>query len=290
MRDDGFAIESTPESGLTGIGVSATLDEAVKLCRWRLEKRRPAWAKLDYLGVGFYSFEEVPEELPALLRETGLPTAVHLLEVNLMYPLERQKDRVKPLLRQIERLQPVCVEQDLGLWCWGQAMLEQHMLPPLLDEATAQVIAKNVAELQQMLERPLYVENPPIYFNLGELDLLTFMQRVAEQARCEIVLDIGHLIGYCAITEREPEEYLEAWTGLELVRELHVAGYNLLPDEVAPMWYDNHADPISDYSLDLLDVVRRRAGRPLPITLEQEGATYGLITNHVERVSARFAS
>ncbi len=275
---------------LDGVGVSATPVEAAKLCRWRAERRHPAWGTLDYLQVGLYSDVEVPDELPAALSEAGLPCVVHLLELNLMYPLGPQEETIRALLPKIDRLAPVYVEEDVGLWRWGTTALEQHMLPPVFDRASAVAIADNVVELQRIIGLPFLVENPPIYFDLGSLDVLSFMQDVAERADCGLVLDIGHLVGYCAATGRDPEEYLDAWQGITHVREVHVAGYNLLPDSASvPMWYDNHADPISEYSLDLIDLARRRAGRDLPITLEQEGASYGRIAGHVGRVAQRFA-
>jgi uncharacterized protein (UPF0276 family) len=280
---------SRPEVDLAGIGLSTTLDAAVKMCRWRLEGRA-TWSRLDYLQIGVYSREEVPAELPELLRAAGLVAVVHLLELNLMRPLAPQSALLERLLPRIDRLAPVCVEEDLGLWRWGQTELEQHMLPPVFDRESLEVIADNAARVQAALGRPFLVENPPIYFDLGTIDLLSFMREVAERAGCGLVLDIGHLVGYCAATDRDPEEYLRGWTGIEQVRELHVAGYNLLPDtDSAPMWYDNHADPISDYSLDLVALARQRAGRALPITLEQEGATFARIAQHVERVAGRFA-
>jgi uncharacterized protein len=288
MLDTAARVRPNSESGLAGIGISSTLAEAVKLCRWRMEKRQPAWEKLGYLSVGVYSHETVPDELSSLMRRAGLGAAIHLLELNLIQPLSQQKDTLKLLLERIERIEPLCVEEDMGLWRWGQTELEQHMLQPIFDDETAMTIARNAAELQATLGIPFYVENPPIFYDLGTMDLLSFMQRVAEEAGCGLVLDIGHLIGYCAITERDPEEYLSEWTGVEHVRELHVAGYTLLPDPIGPAWFDTHSKPITDYSLELIEIARRRAGRPLPVTLEQEGATYGLIVDHIGRVSSRF--
>lgn len=278
-----------PEAGLAGIGLSTTLDAAVKMCRWRLEGRA-TWSRLDYLQIGVYSHEEVPPELPELLGAAGLVAVVHLLELNLMRPLPPQEALLERLLPRIGRLAPLCVEEDLGLWRWGQTELEQHMLPPVFDRESVELIAGNAARVQAALGVPFFVENPPIYFDLGTIDLLSFMGEVAARAGCGLVLDIGHLVGYCAATGRDPEEYLRSWPGIEYVRELHIAGYNLLPDTAsAPMWYDNHADPISDYSLDLVELARQRAGRDLPITLEQEGASFGRIAQHVERVAGRFA-
>ena len=282
---------SAPRTEFAGVGVSATLEGAAKLCRWRRDRHQPAWSRLGYLQLGLYSHDELPEALPALLEAVQLPTVVHLLELNLVRPLDDQQALLDTLVAKVEAIGPRYVEEDLGLWRWGTTELEQHMLPPIFDEDTAHTIARNIEQVQARLEVPFYVENPPIYFDLGTLDVLSFMQSVAEQAGCGLVLDIGHLVGYCVATGREPDEMLEAWSGIEHVREIHVAGYNLLPDFAsAPMWYDNHADPVTEPALELIEIARERAGWAIPITLEQEGATYGLIARHIDRVSERFAS
>lgn len=281
----------SPERASLGVGVSATLDGATQLCQWRAEGRQQAWSDLDYLQLGIYARDPVPEQLPRLLRETGLPCVVHLLEVNLVHPLEEQKDLIDELLDRIDTLQPVYVEEDLGLWRWGQTELEEHMLPPIFDGPTLETIVRNVVQLQSMLDVPLYVENPPIYFTTGDIDALEFMHRVADGANCGLILDIGHVVGYCVASGASPFEVLKNWPGIEHVREIHVAGYNLFPDsDAAPMWYDNHADPIPEEALQLIELARSRAGWAVPITLEQEGAPYWRIAQHIQSVQGRFPS
>jgi uncharacterized protein (UPF0276 family) len=114
------------------------------------------------------------------------------------------------------------------------------------------------------------------------------MLRVAERSGCGLVFDIGHFIGYCLITDREPEEYLDGWAGFSHVREFHIAGSTLRPDSAGPVWYDDHAASISDYSFDLLALAQAQAKRTLPITLEQEGATIARVSDHILRASRRF--
>ena len=276
---------------IRGVGVSATLDGAAQLCRWRLEGRHAAWRELDYLQLGFYSRDEVPEELPELLRQSELPCVVHLLEVNLVHPLSTQRETVDALVERVEELQPQYVEEDLGLWKWGSTELEQHMLPPVFDAPTLRTVVENVQQLRARLPVPLYVENPPIYFIAGDIDPLDFMAEVATEADCGLILDIGHVVGYAIASGQSPFSALAAWTGISRVKEIHVAGYNLYPDVAsAPMWYDNHADPITEEALQLIELVRDRAGWEVPITLEQEGAPYWRIAEHIERVSRRFAA
>ena len=280
----------TDVAQLSGLGLSVAVHEAVAHCRKKVEARPQPWGALDYLSIGVSARDAIAPELPAALRAAGLAPAVHLLEVNLVRPIAEQRATIDKLLRLIDRLEPACVEEDVGFWAWGTTELEQHMLPPIFDEQTVEVVARNAAELQASIGVPFYAENPPVHCDLGTLDLLTFMEQVAEAAGCGLVLDIGHLVGYCAITGREPDEYLAAWRGIRHVRELHVAGYTLSPDTALPMWFDDHAEAISDYSLDLAAQARELSGRSLPITLEQEGAKLVRVAEHISRVSRRFFS
>jgi uncharacterized protein (UPF0276 family) len=212
--------------------------------------------------------------------------AVHLVDLNLVRPLDEQRDAVDVLARLVEALEAVSIEQDMGLSTWRGARL--GLLPPFLDDDTARVIASNAAELQAMFGLPFYAENPPLAFALGDLDLLSFMERVAEHGQCGLVLDIGHLVGYCAITGREPAEYLQAWSGIHHVRELHIADFTVTPDVTCPIWYGDHAEAIDDDSLELAALAHQRAGRRIPVTLEQEGASMARVLDHVTRVSRRF--
>lgn len=275
---------------LSGVGLSVAPAEVVRHCGYKIDGLPAPWRQLEYLSIGVASHDPVPESAVAALREAKLSVAVHLLELNLVRPLRTQRDLVVTLLRAAEALEPLCIEEDLGLWSWGTTELEQHMLPPIFDREAADIVAANLRELQASLGVPFYAENPPVYCDLGSLDLLAFMEHVAAGSGCGLVLDIGHLVGYCAITGRDPEEYLGAWSGIGYVRELHIAGFSLRPDVDVPLWLDDHAQPIRDYALDLAALARSRADRELPITLEQEGAVIPLVASHITRVSRRFFS
>ena len=273
---------------LAGLGVNCSPKEAQLQCERKIEGKPHAWTQIDYLSMGVSSTDVVPPNLVAKLRDARLQVAVHFLELNVVRPLELQRealDRLVPLVRAIE---PVSIEQDMGLWTWRGAQL--GLIPPILDDATARTIGANAQLLQRDFDLPYYAENPPIDFVIGDLDLLTFMDRVSEYGDCGLVLDIGHLVGYCAITDRDPEEYLRAWQGIHRVRQLHIAGFTLKPDAPYPIWYDDHAEAISDYSLELGALACQCAARPLPITLEMEGASVSRVIDHVTRAHRRFFS
>jgi uncharacterized protein (UPF0276 family) len=273
---------------LFGLGLSCAVNEITTQCTRKLAANPAPWQHVDYLSIGVYSYDVVTREMTAALREAKLAPAMHLLELNLVRPLDEQQDVLAQICRNAEALEPACVEQDMGFWVWGKTRLEQHMLPAILDARTADVVAANLVQLRRAVGVPVYAENPPIYCDLGDDDLLTFMLRVAEGSGCGLVFDIGHFIGYCLITDREPEEYLDGWKGFQHVREFHIAGSTMRPDSAGPVWYDDHAAAIDDYSFNLLALAQTEVGRIRPVTLEQEGATIARVSDHITRARRRF--
>ena len=61
---------------------------------------------------------------------------------------------------------------------------------------SVEVSAANVARCRYLLGRPFHIENPPVHYAEGDLDMWEFLAAVADAAECGIVLDSGHLIGY----------------------------------------------------------------------------------------------
>jgi uncharacterized protein (UPF0276 family) len=277
---------ATTEHRLAGLGVNCTPNETLLQCQRKVDGTPAAWRGIDYLSIGVSSTDTLPPEMARKLREAKLQAAVHFLELNVVRPLELQREVIERLVPLIAAIEPVSIEQDMGLWTWRGAQL--GLVPPILDDDTARTIGANATFLQTTFGLPYYAENPPIDFVIGDLDLLTFMDRVAEYGNCGLVLDIGHLVGYCAITDRDPEEYLQSWRGIRNVRQLHIAGFTLKPDTPCPIWYDDHAEAISDYSLELAALAHQCAGRVLPVTLEMEGATIARVVDHVTRARRRF--
>jgi uncharacterized protein (UPF0276 family) len=280
--------EGAMHDQLSGLGLSCATDEIATQCARKLAVNPAPWQHLDYLSIGVYSTDVITPEMVAALRDARLAPAMHLLELNLVRPLREQQEIATAIYRRAEALGAVCVEEDMGFWMWGKTRLEQHMLPAMLDERTADIIIANLIELRRSVGVPVYAENPPIYCDLGDLDLLTFMERVAEGSGCGLVFDIGHFLGYCLISDREPEDYLRGWQGIRHVRELHVAGSTMRPDSAGPVWFDDHAAAISDYSFDILALAQAQASRRIPITLEQEGATIARVSDHITRATRRF--
>ena len=153
-------------------------------------------------------------------------------------------------------------------------------VPPLYTMLSAEVVAANIATVQQAMDRqgarvdgtaPLFIlELPPLtYFSAGRITIPYFFRLVTDLVPCGLVLDIGHLwtvYRYTAASRRMSleqfvREFLDEFP-LERVVEIHVAG--LACHESAgeaelgtepPAWLDGHAAPIPSVLFTMLEQV-----------------------------------
>ncbi len=153
-------------------------------------------------------------------------------------------------------------------------------VPPLYTPLSAEVVAANIATVQQAMDQqgtrvdgtaPLFLlELPPLtYFAAGRITIPHFFRLVTDLVPCGLVLDIGHLwtvYRYTTVRRRMPleqfvREFLDEFP-LERVVEIHVAG--LACHESAgeaelraepPAWLDAHAAPIPPVLFTMLEQV-----------------------------------
>jgi len=153
-------------------------------------------------------------------------------------------------------------------------------LPPLYTSMSAEVVAENIATVQQAMDRqcgrpdgtaPLFLlEMPPLtYFAAGTMKIPHFFRLIAALVPCGLVLDIGHLwtvYRYTAACRQMPleqfiKEFLDEFP-LERVVEIHVAGLachesvdKVERGEALPAWIDAHAAPIPSILFTMLEEV-----------------------------------
>jgi uncharacterized protein (UPF0276 family) len=264
-----------------GLGIGANTNKAARICRERMNSEG-IYRGVRVVNLGISSNTALAPGLIDELRAAGLHTVVHLEELNISDIIDQK--RLDGLCKKIGAIAPLWLEQDMGIWANGDLKLGAHMLNPFLSEEGLTKTIKNVAFLIAATGLPFLAENPPIYFNIEEIDLLQYMSRLADASGCGLVLDLGHLIGYCAATARDPFEYLDQWDGFRHVVEIHIAGYQLHQLENRFLWIDSHCIAIPEYGLALLKVAFARAAQVKVVTLEQDGATTEVERKNIKAV------
>ena len=153
-------------------------------------------------------------------------------------------------------------------------------VPPLYTPLSAEVVADNIATIQEAIDRqgrradgtsPLFLlEMPPLtYFSPGTIPIPHFFRLVTARVPCGLVLDIGHLWTVYRYTAARRQmsltqfvlEFLDEFP-LERVVEIHVAGLACHESsdgaeraEGLPEWIDAHAAPIPSILFTLLEQV-----------------------------------
>src|SRR5436190_6877713 len=112
--------------------------------------------------------------------------------------------------------------------CWtGVARRNIHDLLPLpyTEECLRHVVAR-IREVQDVLERPLVLENPSSYveFKSTTMSEWEFLARMAEDADCGLLLDVNNVFVSSFNHGFDPYEYL-AGIPAERVVQFHVAGH-----------------------------------------------------------------
>ena len=198
-------------------------------------------------------------------------------------------------------------------------------LPPLYTRLSAQVVAANVAAVQQAMDHqgrradgtaPLFLlELPPLtYFSAGTISIPHFFRLVTALAPCGLVLDIGHLwtvYRYTAACRQVPlerfvQEFLDEFP-VDRVVEIHVAGLachesvaGVAPGEGLPEWLDAHAAPIPSILFTMLEQVLAHSNlvslravalevdtKPIEMIVEEYAEAVRRFSSHVQQAMTR---
>ncbi|MCA9690347.1 MAG: DUF692 domain-containing protein [Myxococcales bacterium] len=154
------------------------------------------------------------------------------------------------------RVEPAWISDHL---CWGN--LSGHhsheLLPlPYTEEALAHVV-DNVARVQDLLGRPILLENVSSYvgFHASVMPEWEFLAEVARRADCRILLDLNNILVSAANHGFEPAAYLEGVPAAR-VWQFHLANHT----DRGHYRFDDHRGAVPPEVWALYEEALRRFG------------------------------
>ncbi|HLU49180.1 MAG TPA: DUF692 family protein [Planctomycetota bacterium] len=209
----------------------------------------------------------------AILRwaDANRPVTYHFLDVN----FEEIEDMDETWMDETEtfarRVGSPWLCGDSGMWHFGPRDRGHGLLlPPILTRDSAKRTAQSVALLQERTGLPVFPENPPSLYFLGDLHVLDYFALVSELAGCGILLDVAHLAIFQRARGLEPCDGLRDFP-VDRIVEMHVAGGG---EAVTPDGYryidDDHRAEIHPDSWAIVDDVLPRATRLKALIYECE--------------------
>ena len=140
------------------------------------------------------------------------------------------------------------------------------LLPIPFTEAAVDYVAGRIRRVQDILERPIAVENVSYYAAPGqEMDELTFVNAVLEHADCQLLLDVNNIHVNSINFGYDAAAFLDGLAG-ERTAYIHVAGHRV---EAPDLRIDTHGAAVIDEVWTLLARAYENFG-VLPTVLERD--------------------
>ena len=169
--------------------------------------------------------------------------------------------------------------------CWtGVAGINTHDLLPIpLNERTLRHVVERIRTVQDVLERPLVLENPSTYVTFAD-DTMTeweFLAQMAEQADCGLLLDVNNVYVSSVNHDFDPVEYIRS-VPHERVVQFHLAGHTNCETHLI----DTHDGQVIDAVWELYRLAQQLTGG-VSTLLEWDAKIPEFSVVHAEVLKAR---
>jgi hypothetical protein len=192
------------------------------------------------------------------------PLAMHGVAMNLgsCDPLDR--NYLRSIRELADRVEPAIISDHL---CWtGVAGMHLHDLLPLpYSEEAVRHVAVRIRQAQDFLGRRLTIENVSTYLEAqAPMTEWEFVRAVAEEADCDLLVDINNIYVSSRNHGFDPLDYLRALPE-KRVRQFHLAGHT----DYGDCCIDTHDHPVCDAVWQLY---RNAAGlfADVPVMIERD--------------------
>ncbi len=169
--------------------------------------------------------------------------------------------------------------------CWtGVAGRNSHDLLPIpFNEQTLDHVVGRIRIVQDLLERPLVLENPSSYVTFADSTLSEweFLTRMADEADCGLLLDVNNVYVSSVNHDFDPVEFIEN-VPYERVVQFHLAGHT----NMGTYCIDTHDGHVIDPVWDLYRLAHKLTGG-VSTLLEWDAKIPPFTEVHAEVLKAR---
>ena len=223
---------------------------------------RPDWLEIiaeNYLvpgGPPLAHLDRIRADYPLVMHGVSLSIAG-------VAPLDRC--HLRELKALADRLQPAWVSDHL---CWSaDAHSQLHdLLPVPLTREALDHVGTRIAQVQDLLGRPLVLENVSSYlrFAADEMGEAEWIAQLLQATGAGLLLDVNNVYVSSRNHGFDPVAYLEALP-VAAVRQIHLAGH----EDRGDLPIDTHDRPVCDAVWQLYRQARRRFGA-VPTMIERD--------------------
>ena len=239
----------------------------------------------NYMGKGGRPIAQLKK-----LRET-YPISCHGVGLSIGGEEPLDSTHLNRLKNLVEWLEPAVFSEHLA-WSTHEGNYFNDLLPLPYNDTTLNYVTDHIEEVQEVLQRPMLLENPSNYLEFEESTFseIEFIEEIAKQTGCFLLLDVNNVYVSAKNKGFDPYEYLDNYP-FQLVREVHLGGHELESEEGAPnLLIDNHASEVIDPVWELYEFLIAKTG-PLPTLIEWDNdvPTWDKLSLEASRANALLA-
>jgi uncharacterized protein (UPF0276 family) len=220
----------------------------------------------NYMGAG----GQPHDALTRIRRD--YPVSLHGVCMSIGGPQPLDKTHLARFKALVDRYEPALVSEHLA-WSTHNATYFNDLLPLPYTPATLARVANHIDQVQEVIGRPILLENPSTYLVFPESTMseTDFICRLAQRTGCGLLLDVSNVFvsatnhGYSTLT------YLTDFP-LDHVGEIHLAGHATQADDEGDLLLiDSHDGPVANAVWNLFETVIGQCG-PVPTLVEWDSA------------------
>lgn len=195
----------------------------------------------NYMGEG-----GAPHAYLTAVRER-YPLSLHGVGLSIGGAGPLDKDHLGRLRALVERYEPTLFSEHLA-WSSHDTVYLNDLLPLPYTEETLQRVCDHIGEVQEMLQRPMLLENPSTYVAFAETSMseVEFLREIVRRTGCGLLLDVNNVFVQATNHGFDATAYLDSFPA-EHVGEIHLGGHAEDQDEDgAALLIDDHGREVAD--------------------------------------------
>jgi uncharacterized protein (UPF0276 family) len=220
----------------------------------------------NYMGAG-----GPPHDALARIRR-DYPVSLHGVCMSIGGPQPLDKVHLQRFKSIVDRYEPALVSEHLA-WSTHNMTYFNDLLPLPYTTATLARVAEHIDEVQEMIGRPILLENPSTYvvFPESTMSETEFIRALTRRTGCGLLLDVNNVFVSATNHGYSARNYLADFP-LDHVGEIHLAGHaSQVDDEGDLLLIDSHDGPVANAVWILYEIVIGQCG-PIPTLIEWDSA------------------
>jgi hypothetical protein len=198
------------------------------------------------------------------------PLSIHGVGLSIGGEQPLDQAHLQRLAALLDRYQPELFSEHLA-WASHGGHFLNDLLPLPYHAGTLQRVCAHIDQVQEVLQRPLLLENPATYLEFATSDRSEpeFIRDILQRTGCGLLLDVNNVYVSCINHGRDPYAYIRVLAGL-WIGEIHLAGFARDRDAAGdPLLIDSHGAPIAEAVWHLYEFTLQQLG-PAPTLIERD--------------------